>query len=112
MRVESSWAQKIVFNYARPFSNLSCKLVAKEWIMRSSLNNHHQTKLTTALVLLMIAVLFSVVLLQRPQTDSVSNSSFANASHKSPDRAVTSRAGVGIEDKTKLREWTANLPMA
>ena len=82
--------------------------------MRPSPNNEQRTKLTIAPVLLVVAGLFLVVLLQRPQSDHVSNSSSANAAQKSTDSSsdVTPLADLSIEDKTKVREWTANLPLA
>ncbi|MEP6913478.1 MAG: SBBP repeat-containing protein, partial [bacterium] len=80
--------------------------------MRLSLN-HRRTKLTT-LVLVLVAALFFGVLVHGPQSGRVSNSLSTTASFKSTygRPAVARPAGFSTEDKTKVREWTANLPLA
>src|SRR6266853_4843455 len=82
--------------------------------MRPSLNNHRRTKLTVATVLLVMAGVFFVNLVQRHLSEPISNSSSRNASFKSKDSgfALSPPAGLSVEGKTKLKEWTANLPLA
>src|SRR6266853_724447 len=82
--------------------------------MRPSLNNHRRTKLTVATVLLVMAGVFFVNLVQRHLSEPISNSSSRNASFKSKDSgfALSPPAGLSVEGKAKLKEWTANLPLA
>jgi uncharacterized repeat protein (TIGR01451 family) len=77
--------------------------------MRLSLDSHRRTRLTITPVLLVAAVLL-MGLWVRPQSDHISNSPFQSAAHKATN--ITSRQRLTLEDKTKLREWTAQLPLA
>jgi uncharacterized repeat protein (TIGR01451 family) len=77
--------------------------------MRPSLDSHRRTKLTIAPVLLVVAVLV-VGLLVRPQSERTSNSPSPSAVHNAT--YSTSLERLPLEDKTKLSEWTAQLPLA
>ncbi len=102
-----------MFNYVPPSLIYSVSSSLK-LTMRLSLKKHRRTKLINATVLLVIAGVSVVTLVQRRLVDSISNSSATNASFKSKDSgfALTSLPGLSVEGKTKLKEWTADLPLA
>src|ERR1700737_3281021 len=82
--------------------------------MRTSHNRHRRKRLRTASVLLLVAGVFFVTLVQRHLSGPSRISSSGKASFKSANSssAFTSPAGLSAGDKTRLNEWTANLPLA
>ena len=82
--------------------------------MRSSLNNRQRTKVTAIPVLLVFAGLFLALLFLSPRSNHISHSPSTDAAIKATDSSplVTSLHRLNLEDKTKLREWTAQLPLA
>jgi aldose sugar dehydrogenase len=81
--------------------------------MCSSLNNRQRTKVTAVPVLLVFAGLFLALLFLSPRSNHISLSPSTDAAIKATDSTplVTSLHRLNLEDKTKLREWTAQLPL-